>query len=55
MSNAGLRTLLIVFAGIAALVLGLIVLVGNPSDPSDLLAGAALAGGTGLIAVAVPL
>jgi hypothetical protein len=48
------RAFLIFVMGVAAVVLGLIVLVGNPRDPSDLLAGGILAAGLGLVASVAP-
>jgi hypothetical protein len=44
----------VIGAGIAAIVLALVVLIGSPHDPADLLAGAALAAGVGLLAAAIP-
>jgi hypothetical protein len=49
-----LRTLLVICAAVAAIVLALVVLIGNPSDPQDLLAGAGIASGAGLLGLAVP-
>lgn len=50
--DAGLRRILALLAGIAAIVLALIVLVASPADPTGLLAGAALAAGAGIVILA---
>jgi hypothetical protein len=47
-----LRRLLILAAGIAAVVLALVVLIGNPHNPTDLLAWAGFSAGVGLVLVA---
>jgi hypothetical protein len=45
------RRLVVLAAAIAAIVLALVVLIGSPSHPLDLLAGAAMAAGAGLAAL----
>lgn len=47
-----LRRLLILAAGIVAVVLALVVIIGNPHNPTDLLAWAGFSAGVGLIAAA---
>lgn len=48
------RRLAVFLCGLAALVLGIIVLVSKPADELDLLAGAALAAGLGLVLLVAP-
>lgn len=52
--SASLRVFLVLAAGIAAVVLALVVLVAHPADTADLLAGGVLAAGVGLIVSVVP-
>ena len=47
-----LRRLLILAAGVVAIVLALVVVIGNPHDPTDLLAWAGFSAGVGLVAAA---
>ena len=51
MDTALFRRLFVVCAAVAAIVLGVVVLVGNPATPADLLAGAVIAAGAGLLAL----
>jgi hypothetical protein len=44
----------VIGAAIAAIVLALVVLIGHPNNEVDLLAGAGLAAGVGLLAAAIP-
>lgn len=52
--NPALRRLLVACAGIAAIVLALVVLVSHPANTVDLLAGAGLAAGVGLVVSVLP-
>ncbi len=52
--DAALKRFLIVAAAIAAVVLALVVLVGHPTDPQDLLAGGVMAAGIGLLLSVLP-
>jgi hypothetical protein len=45
------RRVLVLAAAIAAIVLALVVLIGKPDNPADLLAGASIAAGAGLAAL----
>lgn len=49
-----LRRLIVICAGIAAMVLTLIVLISHPANTVDLLAGAGLAAGVGLVVSQLP-
>lgn len=51
MSTDLLRRALVLAAAVAAIVLALVVLIGTPSNPFDLLAGAGIAAGAGLAAL----
>ena len=46
-----LRRFFVVMAAVAALVLGLVVLIGAPTNTADLLAGGIIAAGAGLLAL----
>jgi hypothetical protein len=46
-----LRKFFVVCAAVAAIVLGVVVLVGTPDNAPDLLAGAGIAAGAGLLAL----
>jgi len=48
-----LRKFFVVLAAVAALVLGVVCIVGNPTNVTDLLAGAVIAAGAGLLALLV--
>jgi hypothetical protein len=53
-SAAMLRRFFVVAAGVAALVLGLVVLIGTPdANTVDLLAGGIIAAGAGLLALLI--
>lgn len=46
-----IRRALVLAAAIAAIVLGLVVIISTPTNAADLLAGAAMAAGAGLAAL----
>jgi hypothetical protein len=48
-----LRRFLVVCAAVAAIVLGVVVLVGAPTNSLDLLAGAGIASGAGLLVLLI--
>jgi hypothetical protein len=52
--TATARALLVVLAAVAALVLGIVVLVSHPTNEIDLLAGGVIAVGVGLVVSVVP-
>lgn len=49
-----IKTFLIVAAGIAMLILGIIVVGWHPDNSEDLLGGGVIAGGAGLVALVWP-
>ena len=49
--TAMLRRFFVVLAGVAALVLALVVIIGKPDNTVDLLAGGIIAAGAGLLAL----
>lgn len=48
-----LRRVLAILAAVAAVVLGIVVLVAHPADTANLLAGGAMAAGAGVLVLAV--
>jgi hypothetical protein len=48
------RRLAVFLCGVAAIVLAILVLVSKPADEVDLVAGAALAAGVGLVLLVAP-
>lgn len=51
--NLTSRRLLALLAALAAVILGIVVLVAPTSDPTSLLAGAAIAAGVGIAALII--
>jgi hypothetical protein len=51
---ASLRPFLVIAAGIACLVLALVVLLGHPGNQLDLLAWTGVSAGVGLIVLVIP-